>query len=260
MFLKRALDSVINQTLSPNELIIIDDHSDDQIELIEVVAAYKGLITINYIRLTENFGASKARNIGVMHANYDYIAFLDSDDIWHQSKLEIQLYFMTTNNLYFSAHKYLPIESMQKISIHNNIPFKKIKLISFLFGNFIATPTVMVKRNHFILFDENLLRMEDFKCWIENVSYNKKCYFINLPLSYGFKPSIGSSGLSANVFEMHKSMLSALVILLKSRNINLLFFLFASSIEILKYPIRICILKFKSLCNLGKKLRYSNDL
>ncbi|MCU0590047.1 MAG: glycosyltransferase family 2 protein [Desulfobacterales bacterium] len=76
--LKRAIDSIIAQTQPVSELIIIDDGSEDRTK--DIVEAYGGRIKYFY---QKNQGVSFARNRGVAEAQYDWIAFLDSDDYWH---------------------------------------------------------------------------------------------------------------------------------------------------------------------------------
>ncbi len=80
-----AVRSVLDQTLKPFEIIVIDDGSTDRTA--EVLAPFGN--AIRYIK-TENSGVSAARNRGIREANGEWIAFLDSDDTWHASKLERQ--------------------------------------------------------------------------------------------------------------------------------------------------------------------------
>ena len=85
--LPRAIESILGQTYKDIELIIVDDGSSDNTA--EVVGSFSDS-RIVYVR-QENAGACAARNNGIAHARGDYIAFQDSDDIWHQDKLEKQL-------------------------------------------------------------------------------------------------------------------------------------------------------------------------
>jgi len=83
----RCLESVINQTLLPNKLIIIDDGSTDnsKISAERVLNRYCGRYEII---TTKNNGVSSARNFGLQSAESSYIAFLDADDFWDDSYLE----------------------------------------------------------------------------------------------------------------------------------------------------------------------------
>lgn len=85
-YLKEALDSVLNQSLKPFEVVVIDDGSTDSTA--EIVEQYgKGIILIK----KNNGGAAAARNDGIKMATGDYIAFLDADDYWDQYKLILQM-------------------------------------------------------------------------------------------------------------------------------------------------------------------------
>ncbi len=84
-FLKRALDSVYTQTYTVGEVIVIDDGSTDETSQIKKDFPY-----IKYI-YQENAGVSSARNLGIKNASYEWIAFLDSDDTWHEDKLQLQV-------------------------------------------------------------------------------------------------------------------------------------------------------------------------
>jgi glycosyltransferase involved in cell wall biosynthesis len=83
--LQRAINSVLNQTFTDFELIIVDDYSADNTE--KVVDKYDDE-RISYIRFNENCGANAARNTGIKASNGDYVSFLDSDDEFHVKHLE----------------------------------------------------------------------------------------------------------------------------------------------------------------------------
>ena len=89
--IERAVQSILRQTYGYYEIIIVDDGSTDNTE--EII---KGIEDdrIRYIRYKDNQGVSHARNVGIQAAQYDYIAFLDSDDEWLPDKLEHQMYKM----------------------------------------------------------------------------------------------------------------------------------------------------------------------
>lgn len=94
LFLLEAITSAIEQDYPNIQVIVVDDgSSDNSLELLEV---YKGKVEVI---CAENFGAASARNLGIMAAKGDYIAFLDSDDIWERNKLSLQLKLMETKQL-----------------------------------------------------------------------------------------------------------------------------------------------------------------
>lgn len=106
-FIAESIQSVIDQTYKKWELIIVDDCSTDDTD--EVVATFKD-DRIKYLKNEENSGAALTRNRAMREAQGEWIAFLDSDDLWMPHKLEYQLKFMKKNNLVFSYHEYEKID------------------------------------------------------------------------------------------------------------------------------------------------------
>ncbi|AXQ23908.1 glycosyltransferase family 2 protein [Acinetobacter wuhouensis] len=234
--IENTLDSVVNQTLQPSDIIIVIDGCDDlYLKKICELKKFEQL-RINLIKLNNNSGVSHARNIGVKLSNCEYIAFLDSDDVWHPQKLEIQLNLMQGMGLDFSFHMYqaLPLSEFKKIS---SFSIKHISKINFIYKQFIATPTVMVKKSKFILFDEKISYCEDYLCWMMNMD-ERGFYMINEFLAHGYKPAIGFSGLSSSINKMHKGYVESNIVLLKNKKISFLFFLSSCFFEYFKYPLR----------------------
>ena len=86
--IKQAIDSVYRQNV-PLELLVIDDGSTDQ--TLEILSAYQERPDFHYLKNVQNIGAAASRNRGVHEAHGQYIAFLDADDWWEDSKLKLQL-------------------------------------------------------------------------------------------------------------------------------------------------------------------------
>ena len=104
-YIKESIESVLGQTYINYELIIVNDAStDSSMKIVEELSKTSNKIRI--VHLLYNQGVSAARNIGIKNAVGEYIAFIDSDDIWLENKLEEQLDFMISNNLKFSFTAY----------------------------------------------------------------------------------------------------------------------------------------------------------
>ncbi|TCT26458.1 glycosyltransferase involved in cell wall biosynthesis [Melghiribacillus thermohalophilus] len=104
-FIGSAIESVISQTYNNWEAIVIDDCSTDRTG--EIIKSYlKKEPRIRYFRLDKNSGAAAARNKAIELANGKYLAFLDSDDIWHPEKLSRQITFMKQNGYNFTCTSY----------------------------------------------------------------------------------------------------------------------------------------------------------
>jgi glycosyltransferase involved in cell wall biosynthesis len=171
-FLFRAISSVLEQTLSADEIIVVDDGSYDNTSQIQ-----KDFPTIRYF-YKNNGGVSSARNLGITHAKNEWIAFLDSDDQWHKEKLQNQvklhkdnpnILMSYTDEEWFRDHKSIKIpKKFHKIA-------KDLFLENLSYCN-IAPSAVMMHSSLFQkygLFDENLEVCEDYDLWLRVAAYEK---------------------------------------------------------------------------------------
>lgn len=178
--LVEAIKSVLAQTYKNIEVLLIDDGSTEDLTPLK---------NINDARLRlvfqEHKGASAARNLGISLALGEYIAFLDSDDMFLPRKLEKQIGFMEAHRLHFSHTSYQRIgEDGQPREIVYSGRFAGKVFPQILAGCGIATSTVMVKRE--ILngrrFQETIEIGEDVCLWID-IAYDYPIGGINEPLS-----------------------------------------------------------------------------
>jgi len=164
-FLARAIESVLNQTFKNFELIVVDDGSTDSTR--ELIKKYKEVLYI----YQDNKGPSSARNTGIKHARYDFIAFLDSDDWWHKNKLKYQFYAMQDNPDYLVSHTQ---EKWYRNGVLLNQKAKHRKYSGFIFDKCLAIcaisiSTVMLKRQIFEVvgyFNEEMPCCEDYDFWL----------------------------------------------------------------------------------------------
>lgn len=129
-FIKQTINSVIEQTYTNWELILIDDKSKDETCKVaeEFVQKHNN---IKLIKLEQNGGVSKARNVGLENATGKYIAFLDSDDIWLKDKLTKQVAYMEEKSLPMTFCAYHRIDEVgkvisQKIEVPHSVTYKQL--------------------------------------------------------------------------------------------------------------------------------------
>jgi glycosyltransferase involved in cell wall biosynthesis len=104
-FISETIKSVLDQSYKNWEMIIIDDCSNDN--GVNIVNSYQEKNdNIKLVQLSKNSGAAVARNEGIKLAKGRYIAFLDSDDLWHPEKLKKQISFMEKNDYGFTYTNY----------------------------------------------------------------------------------------------------------------------------------------------------------
>lgn len=108
-YIADSIESVLRQTYSDWELLIVDDCSTDDTD--EVIKPFLHDQRIRYLRNEKNSGAAVSRNKALKEAKGKWIAFLDSDDIWMPEKLQKQIQFMESNNYHFSYTNYFETDS-----------------------------------------------------------------------------------------------------------------------------------------------------
>jgi len=236
--IEACVRSAIDQTLRAKEIIVIDDCSSDAGELYSIMARLNDIFPIKLVRLEVNSGASEARNHGARIATGKYLAFLDSDDVWHADKIGIQYSFMERHDTHLTAHLYVPDLNFGSMDSTRVPRCKTVRAIRFAFGNPFFTPTVMVRRSGFIEFDQRYRRVDDYRCWLMNIMDNP-AVLIGLPLAGGFKAAIGAAGLTSSFRVMHDSYMTVLRHLYEEGHVGIMFYATACIVEQLKYPVRV---------------------
>jgi GT2 family glycosyltransferase len=209
--LERAMDSVLSQTFTDYELIVVDDGSNDgTTELLDRYSDH-----VRAIR-QENRGVSTARNTGILASKGEFIALLDSDDTWLPKKLERQVAFFDTNPEAL-------ICQTEEIWIRNgkrvNPKTRHQKFSGMIFEKtlplcLVSPSAVMMRRSLFDevgLFDESLPACEDYDLWLR-ITWKYPVHLIDTPLivKHG-----GHSDQLSGMPELDKYRIQALVKILK---------------------------------------------
>lgn len=186
-----SIESVLGQTYSDWELIIVDDCSTDGTN--KIIKQYKDERII-YLYLPKNQGVAGARNEGISRASARYIAFLDSDDLWMPEKLDVQLDFMRENEYGFSYTEYRSFSNSlnnvgRLIKVHDSIDYKEL-----LKGNDIGCLTVMLDRKQFPDIIMPTIRHEDYVTWLNLLREGGKAYGIHDDLARYRKSNNSLSG------------------------------------------------------------------
>jgi len=244
---RRAVDSVWQQTQRPAEVILVDDASGDRTldVLNEIKNEYGEWIRV--VELEENSGAASARNVGWSMALQPYIAFLDADDSWHPDKLKMQYEFMRDSpEVTLSGHQCVWSRAGENEPMISMKPkFSKISAKSLLFKNAFSTPTVMVKRDIPFRFQEGKRCAEDFLLWQQIAFAGLQVACIESPLAYVHKPLYGAGGLSAQLWKMEQGELSNFIFLYRAANMGLLLYVASISFSLIKFIKRLAITNLK---------------
>lgn len=245
-----CITSVLNQTYDGNiEIIVINDGAKDSSqEIVEEIIKTNN--TKTQIRLINkiNGGVSSARNLGLSLAKGNFIALLDSDDVWLEDKLKIQMPYLLdiVNECDFVACKRNDEEISFPYQFINNkyaiITLKKLLLKVVGQTSTAIFKAKILKNTGF--FDENQKYSEDANFWMK-ISLKNKMIILNqsLVITGGGKPSVGFSGLSANIEGMEEGAQKNIKEMYNLGNLSFLEFQSIRLFSKIKYYIRI--LKYK---------------
>lgn len=155
-FIAESIQCVIDQTYQNWELLIVDDCSTDNTD--EIVEPFLNDERINYFHNEKNSGAALTRNKAMREAQGEWVAFLDSDDLWTPDKLEKQVKFMVNHGYVLSYTEYEKIDEEDKpLNIYVTGPdvVNKRKMYNY---DYIGQLTMMYSAKHF-----GLIQIKDIK-------------------------------------------------------------------------------------------------
>jgi len=203
-----AVESVLNQTYRDFEIIVADDASSDCVY--KSLKPYMGLI--KYIRLDKNSGVSEARNSGIRESSGEYIAFLDSDDIWLPEKLEAQhrafsetgLKVCHTNEFWYRKDRF--VNQGKKHQRYGGDIFDKVLDICR-----ISPSSAALHRDVFEkcgMFDSSMRVCEDYDLWLRVASRFNVIYLDDKLI---IKRAVTDDQLSAGIQHIESVRLDSLI-------------------------------------------------
>ena len=208
--IKRSIDSVLAQTYADLVVIVIDDGSTDDTEY--VVSSINDS-RVKYHRLDVNEGVANARNVGVQLAETEWIAFNDSDDVWHSDKLEKQIDYLKKHPEYSVV--YCGYNGYGENGNITSTPSRKDKellegdiFIPLLVRNTIGAPTILMRKSEFIdvgMYNTGFSCLEDWE-FVLRLAKRYEIGFVDENLLDAYISENGVSSNWSNFFNMRCCM------------------------------------------------------
>lgn len=182
-YISESIESVIRQTYKNWELLIINDCSTDKTN--DIVKSYVQKDSrIKYICLQKNCGAAIARNKGIELSKGFFLAFLDSDDLWNEKKLQKQIKFMQDNQYYFTCTTYGKIDKCGKIK-RQIVRCKRLYNYDLMLKECPGNSTIIYNaRKLGKFYGENIKRRNDFVMWLKVIKVADVAYGMDEILAY----------------------------------------------------------------------------
>jgi glycosyltransferase involved in cell wall biosynthesis len=189
--LKRALKSLFEQTVLPDEVIVVDDASQPAVND-DIFNDAPGSVSTKLLRHALPEGAASARNNGIKNASGDWIAFLDDDDEFFPNKLECIIDFIKANKeadvIYHPAEIHLVNEKVKYFSRPGLLNNKRENFRKLFIRNEVGGTSMVIARKESIanvgFFTESLPAIEDHELWLKMASAGLEFCRVNIPLTH----------------------------------------------------------------------------
>ena len=225
-FIKQCVVSALKQSKKPDEVIVVDDGSSDKTwDVLRTLGFSDSKEEKNSLRyiFQRNKGVSAARNLGIKAAKYRYIAFLDSDDLWLEKKLEKQISSLESQSIRYRLSHTNEIWVRNGVRVNAHLKHEKNGgdiFIQCLKLCCISPSSSLVDRSVFDdigFFDENLPACEDYDFWLRFCAF-EDVHFVNEHLL--IKNGGHDQQLSKKHWGMDRFRVTALENLLKNRSLS----------------------------------------
>ncbi|OIQ20710.1 MAG: hypothetical protein BM556_01865 [Bacteriovorax sp. MedPE-SWde] len=218
-FVIKAIESVLTQSYKDFELIIVDDGSTDDTQ--ERLSSYIAEGVVSVFK-TENRGVSAARNFGLSQAKGEWVAFLDSDDIWHPNKLEVQAKYIQDHPKFELVHgEELWIRNGKRINPKKKFQKSGGDIFSKCLDFCVISPSVAIMKKSLLEsfggFREDFIVCEDYDLWLKVTSRQEVGYISEALVS---KMGGHSDQLSTKFFAMDYWRIKSLGDILNKGHLN----------------------------------------
>lgn len=227
--LNQALNSVLNQSYQPLEIIVIADNCQDHTRtFIKQRQKEHKQQPIIFIESKQAIGAAKARNLAIDRASGEYIAFLDDDDIWHQHKLESQIKILNSQQYAIVGTNHICVYGPTNKSIKlSKSKSKSIITIDNMYDeNLLGSFSFCITKQEYIgehRINEQLKALQDWDLWLKILHHTKLPAYINQQHHVHYRYKIHSKSISNNIPNLitaQKIFLNAWQAKLGTANIN----------------------------------------
>lgn len=241
-----AIKSVIKQSkfdLISEILIVNDGSTDNSLQLVQEFIVNNANNKIKLLQ-KKNGGVSSARNLGIQNASEEWIALLDSDDVWLNDKIEKQVAYLKNNSkiMFIGTGR-----NNEKVQIGECIEhgLYRLRTKDLLKKSWPHTSTAIIKKSVILecaMYDETRTHAEDGQLWLK-ISYNHYLYYLDesLEIAGDNKKTFGEKGLSANLNKMHKGCIQNIREVYHNKYISFFECIYFLIMEYLKYFRRIVV-------------------
>ncbi|RDH43161.1 glycosyltransferase family 2 protein [Zooshikella ganghwensis] len=202
-YLNRALESVCNQTLIPDEVIVVDDHSD--VKLNSEFFKDCDKLNLKYIYNDKIMGGNYSRNLGISHSGSDLIMFLDDDDAWLPTKISRQVSIFRSvcvPILVYTGKQFVDSESLDVTTRYSSESNNEVQSDKIFDKNFVGSTSGVAVPKFWLeevgLFDESLPSLQDYDLWLRLSNYCRFLWDQEFNLKYTVHSKTGSQ-ISSNV-------------------------------------------------------------
>lgn len=194
-WIEETVKSILHQTFTNWKLICIDDCSTDNTRSIlrnfEIIDK-----RISTVYLNKNQGVSNARNVGLNMADAQYIAFIDSDDLWEKEKLQRQVSFLSNSSYSIVCSDYIMFWPNGKEKIRAG--YGVITYQKMLYSNYIPMSSAIIESKAIGGIRFRNISHEDYDFWLQIMQNGHNCFRLN---SLDMRYRSGIKSLSSNLFK-----------------------------------------------------------